>query len=156
MKYNKSLVDHHNSSSVLLSTSNWSTMARKRTTRLTLFLFLLLSLIAFGVFVPVFALLPSLSQSQNDQQHHPTTKSVSLLLLYFILWKLWNSLQMEIEYKWSSGFWLWVSLVLFQFIYRSKALSFDRYLGSFGVWFLGFDLWPHCIVNDIEFGWECW
>nr|XP_011463314.1 PREDICTED: beta-galactosidase 17 [Fragaria vesca subsp. vesca] len=75
MKYNKSLVDHHNSSSVLLSTSNWSTMARKRTTRLTLFLFLLLSLVTFGVFVPVFALLPSLSQSQNDQQHHPTTKS---------------------------------------------------------------------------------
>ncbi|XP_004297532.1 PREDICTED: beta-galactosidase 17-like [Fragaria vesca subsp. vesca] len=51
-------------------------MARKRTTRLTLFLFLLLSLVTFGVFVPVFALLPSLSQSQNDQQHHPTTKNI--------------------------------------------------------------------------------
>ncbi|KAK9923630.1 hypothetical protein M0R45_032037 [Rubus argutus] len=49
-------------------------MARRRSTRLTLLFFLFLSLIAFGVLVPVFALLPSLSQSHNDQQHHPRTK----------------------------------------------------------------------------------
>lgn len=107
---------HHNSSA---SSSKWSTMARKRSTRLTLLFFLFLSLIAFGVFVPVFALLPTLSQSHNDQRHHPRTKRVSLYLF----------VTLQIHWKWKFGenlvlgFDFWVSLSLFQIICLSQQVK---------------------------------
>ncbi|KAF4398155.1 hypothetical protein G4B88_019876 [Cannabis sativa] len=49
--------------------SKVSAMAKRRTTRLTLFVITFLSLVAFGIFVPVFALLPPLS---SHSTHHPT------------------------------------------------------------------------------------
>ncbi|BBG98850.1 beta-galactosidase 17 [Prunus dulcis] len=61
----------------LVSSSKWSTMVRKRSTTLTLFFIIFLSLISFGIFVPVFALLPSLSSHSlhhHQQQLLPATK----------------------------------------------------------------------------------
>ncbi|KAH7547160.1 hypothetical protein FEM48_Zijuj01G0280000 [Ziziphus jujuba var. spinosa] len=50
------------------TSSRWSTMARKRTTKTTFFFVVFLFLVAFGTFVPVFAPLPSLSPSSH--RHH--------------------------------------------------------------------------------------
>ncbi|KAM1462223.1 hypothetical protein ACFX1R_048675 [Malus domestica] len=50
-------------------------MVRRRSTTLTWFFLIFLSLIAFGIFVPVFALLPPLSShSPHQLQHHPSSK----------------------------------------------------------------------------------
>lgn len=84
MKYRKK---SHSSASC----SKLSTMVRRRSTTLTWFFLIFLSLIAFGIFVPVFALLPPLSSHsphQQQLQHHPSTKRVSLFKIFWYFMKV--------------------------------------------------------------------
>ncbi|XP_030490612.2 beta-galactosidase 17 [Cannabis sativa] len=68
--------------------SKVSAMAKRRTTRLTLFVITFLSLVAFGIFVPVFALLPPLS---SHSTHHPTPiKKVSAKKFEISADKFWK------------------------------------------------------------------
>lgn len=68
-----------------LSSKFTITMARKGGPKITLFL-LFISIIAFGVFVPVFAPLPSLSSSSHSHRH----RKVFTVILSLALRNAWS------------------------------------------------------------------